>query len=170
MLTPSANKTRICQENLHLEDWPEWNHPNDHACTAILACVSGMPRQLRDKANLLVLQGLQGWFDESGKEGWPAKKTSPVFLLAGYVAPVRVWAKFADAWRDELDRSPKLTSLHTKDAYNFDGEFGEGSIWESKCGSRNEVERDKRLVAFARSLNCISGHSSIPLECPIAYA
>jgi hypothetical protein len=97
-----------------------------------------------------VLEGLQGWFDESGKEGWPRKGTSPVFLLAGYVAPVRVWAKFADAWQDELDRPPKLNALHTKDAYRFDKEFGEGSAWANQWGSRNEHERDKRLLAFAQ--------------------
>jgi hypothetical protein len=77
---------------------------------------------------------LQAWFDESGKEGWPREGTSPVFLLAGYVAPVRVWAEFADAWRGELDRHPKLSALHTKDAYGFDKEFGNGSAWESKWG------------------------------------
>jgi hypothetical protein len=105
-----------------------------------------MPKKLRDKARLAVLQG---WFDESGKEGWPRKGTSPVFLLAGYVAPVRIWAKFADAWQTELDRHPKLDSLHTKDAYGFAEQFGRDSLWERTWGFQNEVERNKRLLAFA---------------------
>jgi hypothetical protein len=108
-----------------------------------------MPKHLRDKARLMAMS-MQGWFDESGKEGWPREKTSPVFLLAGYVATVRVWAKFADAWQGELDRRPKLNALHTKDAYGFENEFGEGSAWVKRWGRRNEIERDKRLLRFAQ--------------------
>jgi hypothetical protein len=127
-------------------DWPEWDHPDNHACTGVLAYVSGMPKRLRDRASVAVIQG---WFDESGKEGWPIKGTSPVFLLAGYVAPVRVWAKFADAWQAELDQDPKLEALHTADAYTFSKQFGEHSLFSRRWGWRNETERDKRLLKLA---------------------
>jgi hypothetical protein len=143
-----ANRLAAVHQKRRLSnDWPEWDHADDHACTRILACVSGMPRKLRNKARLVVLQG---WFDDSGKEGWPRPKTSPVYLLAGYIAPVRVWAAFADDWKKELDREPKLDFLHAKDAYTFACQFGKGSQWEKAWGERNEVERDKRLLAFAR--------------------
>src|SRR5260370_21134719 len=143
MLTPTE-----VQETIY-EDWPEWNHPDNHAFTNILAFVSGMPRRLRDGANLVAVS-VQGWFDESGKEGWPREGTSPVFLLAGYVAPVRIWAPFADDWDAELNRAPKLTCLHTKDAYGFENQFGSNSACEVVWGPRNEKERDKRLMAFAQ--------------------
>jgi Protein of unknown function (DUF3800) len=137
------------------DDWPEWDHPDDHACTQVLRFVSGMPRHLREGTSLAVVAAydFQAWFDESGKEGWPAPKTSPIFVVAGYIAPVRVWAKFADEWRAELDRFPKLDFLHAKDSYGFEKEFGMGSAWEAHWGHRNELERDKRLIAFARIID-----------------
>lgn len=107
-----------------------------------------MPKELRDKARLIVLQA---WFDDSGKEG---KAQSPVYLLAGYSAPVSVWASFADAWNEELNCEPKLAYLHTVDAYGFEKEFGKHkdkteSAWLKFWGSRNRKERDARLLRFA---------------------
>jgi hypothetical protein len=52
---------------------------------SLLALVSGMPKALRDRSGLIVLQA---WFDDSGKEGIAQ---SPVYLLAGYSARVKVW-------------------------------------------------------------------------------
>jgi hypothetical protein len=129
------------------EDWPEWSHADDCACTLALSRVSGMPKHLRDKANLIVLQG---WFDDSGKEGWPLPKTSPAYLLAGYVAPVRVWARFADAWYKELEQPPHLNYLHAGEAYGFDGEFGPESLWTKTWGYHNNAARDERLLKFAQ--------------------
>jgi len=93
---------------------------------------------------------MQGWFDDSGKEGWPRPRASAVYLLAGFVAPVRVWAKLADAWDAELKQTPKLKYLHTGEAYTFSGEFGPRSKWRKAWGARNKTERDKRLLKFAK--------------------
>ena len=43
---------------------------------------------------------LQACIDDSGWDG-----TSPVFVLAGYVAKAEAWDAFADEWRALLDKA-----------------------------------------------------------------
>jgi hypothetical protein len=116
----------------------------------IRSLVSGMPHAEREKARLAVFQA---WFDDSGKEG---KAQSPVYLLAGYSARVKVWEDFADEWQDELNQSPKLRWLHATEAYGLKGEFGfdkdtqTASEWTRVHGRGNKGARDERLLKFAK--------------------
>jgi hypothetical protein len=105
--------------------------------------VSGMSPKLRETAKLIVLQA---WFDDSGKEGIAQ---SPVYLLAGYSARVKIWESFSEEWQQELDREPKLAYLHAVDAYSFKKEFGHKSRWAEKWGHMNRSARDERLLKFA---------------------
>ncbi len=94
----------------------------------------------------------QAWFDDSGKEGI---KGSPVYLLAGYSARVRVWKDFTHEWQTELDQYPRLKFIHAKEAYGWKGEFGadkygQDSEWTATHGRRNRKERDARLLKFAK--------------------
>lgn len=113
--------------------------------------VSGLSPAAREKARLVVFQA---WFDESGKEG---QAQSPVYVLAGYSAPVEVWKGFSCDWQDELDQPPKLKWLHAIEAYHLSGsEFGfdkktqTKSEWVRAHGRGNRKARDERLLKFAK--------------------
>lgn len=64
---------------------------------------------------------LQGYFDDSGSD-----EGSPIFVLAGFIAPVDVWADFTTAWRATLNKSPPIGHLHMADANALSGEFNGG--------------------------------------------
>lgn len=97
------------------------------ACLHVGALVLELPRVLREKAQLIVLQA---WFDESGK----SRNEGPVYLLAGYVGDAEMWKDFADDWQRELDRNPRLPYLHVKESQLFKGMTPE--------------EREQRLLGF----------------------
>jgi hypothetical protein len=107
-----------------------------------------MPRAMRERTRLIVLQA---WFDDSGKEGIAQ---SPVYLLAGYFARVKVWENFVDDWQAELNRAPKLRWLHSVEAYHLKGEFGfnkdtqKPSEWVLAHGRGNKKARDERVLRF----------------------
>lgn len=123
---------------------------DDKACLQIRSLFSGMPRELRERARLVVLQA---WIDDSGKEG---KAQSPVYVLAGFSAQKDIWEDFADEWQDELRQSPRLRYLKASDAYNLEGEFGYDkgtntvSEWVRVHGRGNTSARDARLSRFVK--------------------
>jgi hypothetical protein len=59
----------------------------------------------RRKRTLVILNG---YVDESEDDS--------VFVLAGYVAPAEMWAKFSDAWKAALAEEPAISILKTKHA------------------------------------------------------
>src|SRR5260370_14577913 len=99
MVTPTVQETRLDARPDHRK------HGDERACMEIRSLVSGMPRDARERARLVVFQA---WFDDSGKEGIAQ---SPVYLLAGYSARIEVWNDFADEWQDELNQTPRLAYL-----------------------------------------------------------
>jgi len=74
----------------------------------IRALVCGLPRELRLR-RLLVM--LQGYVDDSGSEG-----TRSPFVLAGYILPAKEWELFSDDWKSQLEREPRITYFKMMEA------------------------------------------------------
>ena len=72
--------------------------------------------------------------DDSG-----SNKEGPVFVLAGYAAPVSSWEGFSRRWQELLNKEPKLAYFKMKEAHGLRGEFK---------GWRVE-DRDARVMEFA---------------------
>lgn len=114
MLTPPLNSLENLNDSRSGAEAPA-NKPSLSRFGArehVGALFSGLPKALRDKGILMVLQG---WFDDSGK-GQP-----PVYLLAGYVSEKETWETFADEWQAELCRPPCLPYMHVAESQIFKG-------------------------------------------------
>jgi hypothetical protein len=124
--------------------------PRDH----VRALVSGLPSPQRGK-RLLVM--LQAYLDNSGWDG-----ASPVFVMAGYVAPEAHWESFSDDWQAVLDlETPrKLGPFKMNEAYRR-------HVPESQFYGWTEEQRDARLVELVKVINKHAMHgivSVIPVE------
>jgi hypothetical protein len=89
---------------------------------------------------------LQAWFDDTGKDG-----RSPIFMLAGVVAPVRNWAAFADSWDNALKGKPR--PLEYFKAYEAHWRCGQFKGW-------TQLERDHKvseLTAIIEQYVCWPG-------------
>jgi len=85
---------------------------------------------------------LQIWFDDSGKGH------GPVFVLAGYLAPVEDWCGFADEWKAVLGKEPnKLDYLKGYEAFGLRKQF---KGW-------TETDRDQRVAEFLPLIDKYSG-------------
>lgn len=51
---------------------------------------------------------INGYVDET--------ESDAVFVMAGYVAPADMWAKFSDEWAAALEAKPRISALKTNDA------------------------------------------------------
>lgn len=69
------------------------------ATEPLLGLVCGFPSRERDGRWLLMPKA---YIDDSGR-----KDHSPVFVLAGWAAPVATWIPFSDDWQAALDISPR---------------------------------------------------------------
>ena len=67
---------------------------------------------------------LRGYVDDSGSE-----PSSQHFVLAGYVLPADVWARFSDAWHRELRNNKPISCLHMKHLGKHEGEAGQFKGW-----------------------------------------
>ena len=113
---------------------------DDKACLFVRRLVSGLPSPKRKERQFLVLQI---WFDDSGKDG-----IAPVFVLAGYLAPVKEWCDFADAWDRQLKRGPTpLEYLKGYEVFRFNKQF---AGW-------TESDRNARLEEFLPLITKYSG-------------
>jgi hypothetical protein len=92
--------------------------------------------------------------DASGNES-----QSPVFILAGFVAPAAQWAKFSEAWQAALDQPPKLEYFKMNEAAGMSGQFSKRRGW-------TESQRDDRLVTLAR---IIRDHASVRVSAWIRH-
>jgi len=124
-------------------------HGDEYACMETRSLFSGMPREQRERARLIVFRA---WFDDSGKDA----PQSPVYVLAGFSAHINVWNDFADDWQAELNQTPRLRYLKASDAYNFQNQFGfdketqQPSEWRQFHGKQNVTARDERLSKFVK--------------------
>lgn len=71
----------------------DWRGPD----APIWALVCGFPE---DKARKRPLLMFRAFVDDSGTGG---AKTSPVFVLAGYISPAERWVAFSKEWKELLD-------------------------------------------------------------------
>ena len=92
---------------------------------------------------------LKAYFDDS-RMGQP-----PCYVLGGWIAPVKVWAPFSDAWREVLWMKPRIKYFKFKEAMGFSGEFS--GISEE---SRNEKLR--LLVDLIAEYKILGAASVIP--------
>ena len=65
---------------------------------------------------------LKAFIDDS-RMGQP-----PVYVLGGWVAPAKTWARFSDDWDDVLRMSPRIEYFKFAEAMNFNGEFNGMSL------------------------------------------
>src|SRR5216683_7074923 len=82
----------------------------------VRALVSGLPRVEREGRVFVAVQVV---IDDSNK----GQENKPPFILAGFLATVANWEKFADAWQEELDREPNITLLKSSEALNLKKNF-----------------------------------------------
>lgn len=116
------------------------------AAEQVWALVSGLPSGKRGERALMVFQT---FIDDSGSE-----PQSPIFVLAGFIAPHVNWARFSDDWQTELDKSPKLDYFKMTEAAGLGGQFSRRRGW-------NEAIRDIRVMNFA---NIVLKHAAIRVE------
>jgi hypothetical protein len=105
------------------------------AADRVWAMVSGLPSGKREHREFMVLQA---YIDDSGNE-----PTSPVFVLAGFVASAGRWATFSNEWQSALDEPPGLAYFKMSEAESLREEFSIRKGW-------TEQKRDDRLITFAR--------------------
>ena len=104
-----------------LYGWREW----------LDAVGSGFSERHRDGCVLVMLTA---YMDDSGSEG-----TGPVFVLAGYAAPIKVWKAFSSEWEQTLAKPPALPYFKMREARRLHDCF-EG--WSEK-------ERDQRIAELS---------------------
>src|SRR5260370_4478160 len=101
------------------------------------ALVSGLPAPRRSVRVLFMYQAM---IDETDSH----ELGPTVFLLGGYIASVEQWEGLTDAWKNELDRDPKLQYFSFREAYPTSekphGQFANFS----------EAKRDERVANFRR--------------------
>jgi hypothetical protein len=81
---------------------------------------------------------LQAYIDDSGNE-----PTSPVFVLAGFIATYERWGAFSDEWQAALDEPPGAAYFKMSEAESLRDEFSIRKGW-------TESKRDDRLITLAR--------------------
>jgi hypothetical protein len=111
------------------------------AATQILALVSGFPKEQRESRQLVMLQLLQTFIDDS--------KEPPAYVLAGFTHTPVAWAKFSDDWKSVLDQGPvPLAYFKMKEAAAC---FGQFHYW-------SESRRNERVNAL---IDVIVSHKPI---------
>jgi hypothetical protein len=96
------------------------------------ALVSGVPAPKREKRLLFMLQA---FIDDSGSH-----PEAGALVLAGWLARVDTWKRFADEWNAALDWAPRLAYFKMNEAATLTDQFRDWS----------ESRRDERLVRLHR--------------------
>lgn len=125
------------------------------AAAQVWRLVSGYPPGKRENRLMAVLIDPQLVADASGNE-----PQSPIFVIAGFVAPAARWADFSGAWQTALDLPPKLEYFKMSEAANMSGQFHKRRGW-------TEAKRDDRVVTLAR---IIRDHASVRVSAWIRQA
>jgi hypothetical protein len=123
-----------------------WENRRSAGADAIFALVAGYQTGIREAKPLAFLQA---FIDDSASESGDKR-----LFLAGYLNNAENWAKFADAWQDELRAGNAIRFLHMVDANNFSGEF---KGWTDD--EKNEKLRG--LMRVARHFKPFSFHVSV---------
>lgn len=86
---------------------------------------------------------LQGYADDSGSEGQGAP-----YFLAGFVMQAEQWARFADAWKEQLDRPPRIEYFKMFEAASGKGQFGGREFYRKEIRARKICDLLEILEAF----------------------
>lgn len=78
---------------------------------------------------------LQAYIDDSASD-----KGDQRLFLAGYINTAEKWARFSDAWEEELRLAPSIKYLKMSEANSLSGEFSGWSI----------PDKDKKIQALSR--------------------
>ncbi len=111
-----------------------------HTTINLLPGLSGLPERLRGK-RLIMASAFEVYVDDSGSE-----PQSPIFFLAGFISSVERWAALSNEWDTALGLHPTLDYFKMSEAAGFWEQFSRKRGW-------NEINRDDRLVTFARIIN-----------------
>jgi hypothetical protein len=84
-------------------------------------------------------------------------RQAPFYVLGGWVAPVKAWAAFSDAWRDVLRMSPRIEYFKYDEAMGLSGEF---------LGI-SEAARDEKLRLL---INLIEEHELVGLASAVPHS
>jgi hypothetical protein len=79
------------------------------------AFIAGYPEPRCEDRVMIFLQGA---FDDSGSD-----PTSPIFVLAGFVANAGQWRRFAKAWQTKLAADPAIEYFKMSEAMDGRGQF-----------------------------------------------
>lgn len=82
----------------------------------ILALVCGLPEPVRSNRLLFMLKA---YVDDSRM----GDRSSDVYILAGWLAPVRTWMALSDEWAAVLRMSPRIGYFKFEEAMSLSGEF-----------------------------------------------
>jgi hypothetical protein len=99
--------------------------------------VSGFAPGKREHRCLMVLFP-QAAIDDSGSE-----PQSPIFILAGFVAPFGAWLQFTAEWQALLDKPPKLDYFKMSEAGSLSEQFHRSRGWTDRL-------RDTRVLELAQ--------------------
>jgi hypothetical protein len=117
--------------------------PSEH----VLGIVCGLPESLRSNRLLLMLKA---YIDDSHM------RQPPFYVLGGWVASVKTWAAFSDAWRDILRMSPRIEYFKYDEAMGLSGEFH----------GISEAARDEKLRLL---INLIEEHGLVGVASVIPH-
>jgi uncharacterized protein DUF3800 len=103
----------------------------DYSCLILQVIMSAAPslRISGARRRKCLLPMLKAYIDDS------CMNKAPVYVLAGWCAPARVWGPFSNAWRDILRYRRRIDRFKFDEAINFSGEFLNMSV----------EDRDERL-------------------------
>lgn len=99
---------------------------------SVRALVSGYPAPARARK---VLVPVQVYVDDSRSD-----RGDRYMVLAGYVQTASNWARFSDAWYQELRAKPSVSYFKMREAFGLNGQFGGWS----------KVDRDEKVENLAR--------------------
>src|SRR5947209_278262 len=78
--------------------------------------VCGLPEPGRSHRPLLMLKA---YMDDSHV----GDRSSAVYVVAGWVAPIKTWLAFSEDWDEVLRMSPRVQYFKWQEAMAFNGEF-----------------------------------------------
>lgn len=125
---------------------PPWSK----AAAPIWAYVSGYAPRSRAGVPLAFLQAFT---DDSASETGDRR-----LFMAGYLNHAEKWARFAEAWDEELRAAPAIDHLHMVEAYNLRGQFDFRRGWtaerrDGKLRDLSRVIRHFEPLSFEFSIN-----------------
>jgi len=110
---------------------------------------SGYASEIRAVKPLAFVRAFQAYVDDSASEMRDRR-----LFLAAYVNTADRWIRFADVWKEELDRAPSIEYLKMREAANLSGQFRGWS-------EQDRDEKLRHLFRIIRHFKPASFHASV---------